>query len=88
MDKPIKIAALDDYQQVALQMADWSGVLRLARVTVFKDHIADEELLVERLLPFQVVCIDNVLTTPHIGYVTKETYRVFYGNTAKAIESF
>lgn len=29
--------------------------------------------------------LDNVLATPHIGYVTEETYRVFYGDTVKAI---
>ena len=29
--------------------------------------------------------LDNVIATPHIGYVTEETYRVFYGDTVKAI---
>ena len=33
--------------------------------------------------PFRT--LDNVLATPHIGYVTKGTYRVFYGDTVKAI---
>jgi phosphoglycerate dehydrogenase-like enzyme len=32
--------------------------------------------------------MDNVLATPHIGYVTEETYRVFYGDTVKAIEDW
>jgi phosphoglycerate dehydrogenase-like enzyme len=32
--------------------------------------------------------LDNVLATPHIGYVTEETYRVFYGDTVKAIEGW
>jgi phosphoglycerate dehydrogenase-like enzyme len=32
--------------------------------------------------------LDNVLCTPHIGYVTKHTYRVFYGDTVKAIENW
>jgi len=31
---------------------------------------------------------DNVLATPHIGYVTEETYKVFYGDTVKAIEEW
>jgi phosphoglycerate dehydrogenase-like enzyme len=29
--------------------------------------------------------MSNVLATPHIGYVTEETYKVFYGDTVKAI---
>jgi len=32
--------------------------------------------------------LDNVLATPHIGYVTEETYKVFYGDTVKAIEKW
>jgi len=33
--------------------------------------------------PFRL--LDNVLTTPHIGYVTTETYRIFYQDTVKAL---
>jgi phosphoglycerate dehydrogenase-like enzyme len=29
--------------------------------------------------------LDNVLTTPHIGYVTADTYRIFYQDTVKAL---
>ena len=32
--------------------------------------------------------LDNVLATPHIGYVTEETYRVFYRDTVNAIENW
>lgn len=32
--------------------------------------------------------LNNVLATPHIGYVTEETYRVFYGDTVKVIEDW
>lgn len=32
--------------------------------------------------------LDNVLATPHIGYVTEDTYKVFYGDTVKAIETW
>jgi phosphoglycerate dehydrogenase-like enzyme len=55
--EPIKIAVLDDYQNVALQMADWSGLKGRAAVTVFNDHIKGAEAVVERLLPFDVVCV-------------------------------
>ena len=53
----MKIAILDDYQDAALEMADWSTLTRRAEITVFNDHIADQSALVERLLPFDVVCV-------------------------------
>jgi phosphoglycerate dehydrogenase-like enzyme len=53
----IHIAVLDDYQQVALSYADWSAVQERAQLSVFHDHIADEKALVNRLAPFQVICV-------------------------------
>lgn len=32
--------------------------------------------------------MDNVLATPHLGYVTQETYRVFYADVVENIEAF
>ena len=52
----MKIAILDDYQNVALEMADWSALSKRADITVFSDHVSDPSALVERLLPFDVVC--------------------------------
>jgi phosphoglycerate dehydrogenase-like enzyme len=53
----MKIAVLDDYQNVALRLADWSAVAERAEITVFNDHVSDPSALVERLRPFEVVCI-------------------------------
>src|SRR5712675_726758 len=53
----MKVAILDDYQNVALRLADWSGVRRHAEITVFNDHVADHSAVVERLRPFEVVCV-------------------------------
>jgi phosphoglycerate dehydrogenase-like enzyme len=53
----MKVAVLDDYQNVALRLADWSGVRRHAEITVFNDHIADPSAVVERLRPFDAVCV-------------------------------
>jgi phosphoglycerate dehydrogenase-like enzyme len=53
----MKIAILDDYQNVALSMADWSAIERRAEITVFTDHVADQDELVARLEPFDVVCV-------------------------------
>ena len=53
----MNVAILDDYQNVALRLADWSGVRRRAEITVFNDHVADPSAVVERLRPFDVVCV-------------------------------
>ncbi|WP_142281830.1 D-2-hydroxyacid dehydrogenase family protein [Mycobacterium kyorinense] len=53
----VKVAILDDYQNVALNMADWSHVAARADITVFTDHVADHDAVVERLAPFDVVCV-------------------------------
>jgi hypothetical protein len=52
-----KVAVLDDYQDVALRMADWSVLKGRADVTVFNDHIADVDAVVSRLQSFDVVCV-------------------------------
>jgi phosphoglycerate dehydrogenase-like enzyme len=55
--RSVNVAVLDDYQGVALTLADWSTVTARARVTVFNDHLDDPEALIERLAPFDVVCV-------------------------------
>jgi phosphoglycerate dehydrogenase-like enzyme len=53
----MQVAILDDYQDVALTMADWSQVAEHATITVFNDHLADPDAVVRRLAPFDVVCV-------------------------------
>lgn len=53
----IKIAILDDYQNVALKMADWSALRSRASIEVFSDSISNPDDLVARLLPFDVICV-------------------------------
>src|ERR1700740_210767 len=55
--EPIRIAVLDDYQDAALSLADWSVLDARATVTVFNDHLADSDAVVERLQPFDIVCV-------------------------------
>ena len=55
--EPFNVAVLDDYQNVALSMADWTALKGRAAVTVFNDHIADVDAVVSRLLPFDIVCV-------------------------------
>ena len=56
-DNPVQVAILDDYQGVALQSADWSLLEGQANITVFRDHLSDSTALVERLKPFDVLCV-------------------------------
>src|SRR6266436_3496228 len=149
----VKIAILDDYQNVALSIGDWSAVAKKADITVFNDHIDQTDALIERLLPFDAICVlrertrglvgaaelalmkptarlvntsrgpivneqalietlraraiagaavgvfdteplpakhpfrslENLLATPHIGFVAEDLYRTFYGDAAAAI---
>jgi lactate dehydrogenase-like 2-hydroxyacid dehydrogenase len=53
----VKVAVLDDYQGVALKMADWSVLEGRVDVTVFRDHLSEPAAVVERLRPFDVVCV-------------------------------
>jgi phosphoglycerate dehydrogenase-like enzyme len=47
----MRVAILDDYQQVTLAGADWPD----AEITVFTEHIARTEALVRALEPFDVI---------------------------------
>src|SRR5580658_10140078 len=55
--EPVRIAVLDDYQNIALSMADWSGLDKRAAITVFNDHMADPDAVVARLQSFDIVCV-------------------------------
>jgi phosphoglycerate dehydrogenase-like enzyme len=51
----MRVAILDDYQQVALASADWSAVRQQAEIHVFAQHIGRTEALVSALEPFDVI---------------------------------
>jgi phosphoglycerate dehydrogenase-like enzyme len=50
-----RLTVLDDYQQVALASADWSGVQERYDVEVLHEHIADPDELVRRLADSEIV---------------------------------
>ena len=50
-----KVAVLDDYQSVALQMADWDLLTDDVSVDVFQDHLVSEDDVVARLAPYDIV---------------------------------
>ena len=51
----MRVAVLDDYQNVALTIADWSPLKGRAEVSVFHDHLSDEDRLIERLRDFDCI---------------------------------
>ena len=54
----MRVAILDDYQNVALTVADWSPLAGKAEMTVFNDTITGEDAVVERLSGFDaIVCM-------------------------------
>ncbi len=53
----MRIAILDDYQNMALKSADWSEVANHGEITVFDDTITHPDTLRARLEPFDVLCV-------------------------------
>ena len=54
-DPPLRVAILDDYQQKALESADWSLLPSETQITAFQDHLFDEDAIGARLRDFDVV---------------------------------
>lgn len=52
-----RCAIINDYQNCALDMADWSAVTGDVEVTVFTDHQFGEDGVAARLAPFEIVRI-------------------------------
>jgi phosphoglycerate dehydrogenase-like enzyme len=52
----LRCAILDDYQNVALQMADWSPLADKVEVTVFNAPFADAAAAIAALQDFEIVC--------------------------------
>lgn len=65
----MRVAILDDYQEVALASADWDSVMRIAQVDVFTDHESDRGRLVDRLKPYEVVVLMRERTPLPVGII-------------------
>jgi D-3-phosphoglycerate dehydrogenase len=53
----MKIAILDDYQHVALKMADWSELARRCEIDVFDRPLAVPDEAARVLAPYDIVCM-------------------------------
>lgn len=52
-----RLAIIDDYQNVALSITDWSPLAGDVSISVFNDHLDDESELVGRLRDFEIICV-------------------------------
>ena len=51
----VRVAVLDDYQDMARKMTDWSVLPADVEVAVFRDHLTDQAAVAERLQDFDIV---------------------------------
>jgi len=51
----VRIAVLDDYQNVAREMADWASLGADCEVVSFQDHLRDNDAIARRLNDFEIV---------------------------------
>lgn len=75
MASPFRVAVLDDYQQVAAGMAEWSTLPAGVAVNFFHDHIGEPDALVEALEPFDAVVAMRE-RTPFPRYVLERLPRM------------
>jgi phosphoglycerate dehydrogenase-like enzyme len=51
----MRLAILDDYQNVALTMADWEGLRPSVQIQIFRDTLKNEDAVAERLRDFEII---------------------------------
>ncbi|MYQ49517.1 D-2-hydroxyacid dehydrogenase family protein [Streptomyces sp. SID4985] len=51
----LRCAVLDDFQGVATEVADWSGLEGRVEVVTFREHVGDEDALAAALADFDIV---------------------------------
>ena len=125
----LKVAILDDYQNVSQEFLDLKKLSKKYEIKVFNDPFIDENDAIDQLKEFQALLImrertqitsglidalknniiagagldvydkeplpqdhklrflPNALLLPHLGYVTKENYDIFYFQMMENLES-
>ncbi len=59
----MRIAVIDDWQDVASDVVDWSPLQALGQVDFLPDYPADTATMVQRLAPYEVICVMRERTT-------------------------
>jgi D-3-phosphoglycerate dehydrogenase len=52
---PVRCAILDDYQNVALKLADWGNVKDRVEIKVFNDHLGGQDRVIAALQGFEII---------------------------------
>src|SRR5215469_477353 len=52
---PVRCAILDDYQNVALKLADWGKVKDRVEIKVFNDHLGGQDQVIAALRGFEII---------------------------------
>ena len=62
----VRIAVIDDYQNVASTLADWDSLPEGTQVDFYQDHLTDMDALVERLrdTTSSSLCVSGQCFTP------------------------
>ena len=53
----MRLAILDDFQNIVKTIGDWSSIEDRVDITVYNDHLEDSDALVARLEPFDIVVV-------------------------------
>ncbi|MDE2900146.1 MAG: D-2-hydroxyacid dehydrogenase family protein [Chloroflexota bacterium] len=51
----VRVAVIDDYQNVASTLADWDSLPEGSQVDFYQDHLTDTDALVERLRDYDII---------------------------------
>jgi phosphoglycerate dehydrogenase-like enzyme len=85
----LRVAILDDYQRVALEMADWSQLGSDVEIAAFDQHLAEVDAAAEALAEFDVlVMMRERMPLPRalIARLPKLGYVVFTGSHSSVID--
>ena len=77
----LKVAILDDYQNVSHEFVDLKKLSGKYEFKIFSEPFEDEADAIEQLADFEA------LLMPHVGYVTVENYSVFYTQMIEGLEA-
>ena len=55
--KKIKVAVLDDYQNVTHNFANWETLSDKIELKVFNEYIGEDPLLSDKLFDYEVLCL-------------------------------
>ena len=59
----MRLAIINDYQELALDTADWNSLPESVQVDVFHDQLTDTEEAAARLVPYDIIVTAREETT-------------------------